>query len=94
MRNTAFYTLVVGAAGDGPGARLRARAGPGDPGHRLPSGRMYFLPLVTSSVAVGLVWLWIYAPQGGLLNALTGDPRHPAPALDQRPVLGDARDHR
>jgi len=29
---------------------------------------MYFLPLVTSSVAVGLVWLWIYAPQGGLLN--------------------------
>jgi len=33
---------------------------------------MYFLPLVTSSVAVGLVWLWIYAPQGGLLNALTG----------------------
>jgi multiple sugar transport system permease protein len=33
---------------------------------------MYFLPLVTSAVAVGLVWLWIYSPQGGLLNALTG----------------------
>ena len=31
---------------------------------------MYFLPLVTSAVAVGLVWLWIYAPAGGLLNAL------------------------
>ena len=31
---------------------------------------MYFLPLVTSTVAVGLVWLWIYAPQGGLLNEL------------------------
>jgi multiple sugar transport system permease protein len=31
---------------------------------------MYFLPLVTSSVAVGLVWLWIYAPQGGLLNEI------------------------
>jgi multiple sugar transport system permease protein len=29
---------------------------------------MYFLPLVTSAVAVGLVWLWIYAPAGGLLN--------------------------
>jgi multiple sugar transport system permease protein len=33
---------------------------------------MYFLPLVTSTVAVGLVWLWIYAPQGGLLNELLG----------------------
>ena len=31
---------------------------------------MYFLPLVTSTVAVGLVWLWLYAPQGGLLNEL------------------------
>jgi len=31
---------------------------------------MYFLPLVTSAVAVGLVWLWIYAPAGGLLNVL------------------------
>ncbi len=33
---------------------------------------MYFLPLVTSTVAVGLVWLWIYAPQGGLLNETLG----------------------
>jgi multiple sugar transport system permease protein len=33
---------------------------------------MYFLPLVTSSVAVGLVWLWIYAPTGGLLNEALG----------------------
>ena len=30
----------------------------------------YFLPLVTSATAVGLVWAWIYAPSGGILNQL------------------------
>ncbi|MFN8521069.1 MAG: ABC transporter permease subunit [Chloroflexota bacterium] len=57
---------------------------------------MYLLPLVTSSLAVGLVWLWIYAPQGGLLNeVLRTLVRHPAPALGELgPVLGDARHHR
>ncbi len=30
----------------------------------------YFIPIVTSATAVGLVWLWIYAPTGGLLNQL------------------------
>jgi multiple sugar transport system permease protein len=29
---------------------------------------MYFLPLVTSAIAVGLVWAWIYSPTSGLLN--------------------------
>ena len=28
----------------------------------------YFIPIVTSATAIGLVWLWIYAPTGGLLN--------------------------
>lgn len=32
----------------------------------------YFLPVVTSTIAVALVWQWIYAPDSGLLNqALT-----------------------
>jgi multiple sugar transport system permease protein len=38
---------------------------------------MYFLPLVTSAIAVGLVWAWIYSPTNGLLNqvlALFGLP--------------------
>jgi len=30
----------------------------------------YFLPLVTSATAVGLVWAWIYSPSSGLLNQL------------------------
>ncbi|HET9519790.1 MAG TPA: sugar ABC transporter permease [Candidatus Limnocylindrales bacterium] len=28
----------------------------------------YFLPVVTSTIAVALVWQWIYAPDSGLLN--------------------------
>lgn len=33
---------------------------------------MYFLPLVTSAIAVGLVWAWIYSPTEGLLNQTLG----------------------
>jgi multiple sugar transport system permease protein len=33
---------------------------------------MYFLPIVTSTIAVGLVWSWIYSPSSGLLNQLLG----------------------
>ncbi|HUP84104.1 MAG TPA: sugar ABC transporter permease, partial [Acidimicrobiales bacterium] len=32
----------------------------------------YFLPVVTSTTAIALVWLWIYSPQGGLLNTMLG----------------------
>lgn len=39
---------------------------------------VYFLPVVSSAVAVGLVWNWIYAKDNGLLNylieALGGQP--------------------
>jgi multiple sugar transport system permease protein len=31
---------------------------------------VYFLPVVSSAVAVGLIWLWIYAKDVGLLNGL------------------------
>jgi multiple sugar transport system permease protein len=31
---------------------------------------MYFLPLVTSSTAIALVWLWIYSPTGLLNHAV------------------------
>ncbi len=31
---------------------------------------LFFLPVVTSAVAVGLVWSWIYARDNGLLNNL------------------------
>ena len=43
----------------------------------------YFLPVVTSTVAIALVWSWIYSPHSGPLNAVLGVLRDPAPALDQ-----------
>ncbi len=30
----------------------------------------YYLPVVTSTVAVSMVWLWMYNPQVGLLNSM------------------------
>ena len=32
----------------------------------------YFLPVVTSTIAVALVWQWIYSPDAGLLNQFIG----------------------
>ncbi|MFL5778194.1 MAG: carbohydrate ABC transporter permease [Chloroflexota bacterium] len=32
----------------------------------------YFLPVVTSTIAIALVWQWIYAPDSGLLNQVLG----------------------
>ncbi len=32
----------------------------------------YFLPVVTSTIAIALVWQWIYSPDSGLLNEVTG----------------------
>jgi multiple sugar transport system permease protein len=32
----------------------------------------YFLPVVTSTIAIALVWQWIYSPDQGLLNEALG----------------------
>ena len=32
----------------------------------------YFLPVVTSTIAIALVWQWIYSPESGLLNEVLG----------------------
>jgi multiple sugar transport system permease protein len=32
----------------------------------------YFLPVVTSTIAIALVWQWIYSPDSGLLNQFLG----------------------
>jgi multiple sugar transport system permease protein len=32
----------------------------------------YFLPVVTSTIAIALVWQWIYSPDAGLLNQFFG----------------------
>lgn len=57
---------------------------------------IYFLPVVTSMVAIALVWNWIYDPQYGLLNAALqtiGLPKvewlfHPKTALPALILMG------
>ena len=56
----------------------------------------FFLPQVTATVAIAMVWLWIYDPQQGLLNevlAVFGLPGHawlaePSTALGAVSVVG------
>ena len=55
---------------------------------------MYFLPLVTSTMAIGLVWLWIYAPRAGLLNEVLGAVGIPPSSGWVTDPSGDAVDHR
>ena len=31
---------------------------------------VFYIPLVTSSIALSMIWLWMYAPQFGLANAM------------------------
>lgn len=69
LRNTAFYTIVsvpVGLALSLGLALALNQAIKGISWIRT----MYFLPIVTSAIAVGLVWAWIYSPANGLLNQL------------------------
>ena len=54
---------------------------------------IYFLPFVTTLVAVAIVWRYLYHPQYGFLNyALGAIGIHPIDWLGD-PALGDARDH-
>ena len=68
IRNTAFYT-IVSAARDGDLAGLALALNQAIAGISW-IRTMYFLPIVTSTIAVGLVWSWIYSPSNGLLNQL------------------------
>ncbi len=54
---------------------------------------IFFLPSITSSVAISLMWLWIYNPEFGVLNfllKLVGDQR---PWLAFYDRMGDAGDY-
>ena len=71
LRNTAFYTatsvpigLVLGLAlALALNQRLRGISW---------IRTAYFLPVVTSTVAISLVWSWIYSPDSGPLNGVLG----------------------
>jgi multiple sugar transport system permease protein len=67
LRNTVFYTVVSVPLG------MLLSLGLALALNRSIRGiawirTMYFLPLVSSAIAVSLVWSWIYSPSDGLLN--------------------------
>lgn len=71
LRNTTFYTLTSVPLG------LVLALGIAIALNRSIRGiawirTAYFLPVVTSTTAIALVWFWIYSPQEGLLNQVLG----------------------
>lgn len=71
LRNTAFFTLTSVPLGLILGLGLALALDQPIRGIAI-IRTAYFLPVVTSTTAIALVWLWIYSPQGGLLNAFLG----------------------
>ncbi len=71
LRNTAFYTVVavpLGLLVSLPLALALNQTIRGIAWIRT----AYFLPVVTSTIAIALVWQWIYSPDSGLLNQFLG----------------------
>ena len=71
LRNTAFFTLTSVPLGLILGLGLALALDQPIRGIAI-IRTAYFLPVVTSTTAIALVWMWIYSPQGGLLNAVLG----------------------
>jgi len=67
LRNTTFYTLVSVPLGLVLSLGLALALDQSFRGIAW-IRTAYFIPIVTSATAIGLVWMWIYAPTGGLLN--------------------------
>jgi len=71
LRNTTFYTVVSVPLGLAIALGLTLALDRSIKGIAW-IRTAYFLPVVTSATAVALVWAWIYAPSGGILNQLIG----------------------
>ena len=71
LRNTAFYTLLSVPIGMVLALGLALALNQSLRGIAF-IRTAYFLPVVTSATAVGLVWFWIYSPNNGLLNQFIG----------------------
>ena len=71
LRNTAYYTAVSVPLGMVLALGLALALNQAIAGISW-IRTMYFLPIVTSAIAIGLVWSWIYSPSSGLLNQLLG----------------------
>lgn len=69
FKNTLYYTFVGVPFSIATGlvlALLLNRSIPGETLFRV----IYYIPTVTSAVAIGLVWRWLYNPEFGLINSI------------------------
>jgi multiple sugar transport system permease protein len=71
LRNTAFYTATSVPIGLVLGLALALALNQRIRGISW-IRTAYFLPVVTSTVAISLVWSWIYSPDSGPLNGVLG----------------------
>ena len=71
LRNTAFYTVVSVPVGMAISLFLALALNQAVRGIAW-IRTAYFLPVVTSTIAIALVWQWIYSPDTGLLNQFIG----------------------
>ena len=71
LRNTAFYTIVSVPLGMTISLFLALALNQAFRGIAW-IRTAYFLPVVTSTIAIALVWQWIYSPDSGLLNQVLG----------------------
>ena len=71
LRNTAFYTIVSVPVGMLISLFLALALNQTVRGIAW-IRTAYFLPVVTSTIAIALVWQWIYSPDAGLLNQFIG----------------------
>lgn len=71
LRNTAFYTIVSVPLGMVIALGLALALNQTIRGIAW-IRTAYFLPVVTSTIAIALVWQWIYSPDSGLLNQFLG----------------------
>ena len=69
LRNTVIYTLIVIPGGLAVSLMLALALNTKIKGTAIYQA-IFFLPYVSSTIAVALVWKWIYHPEYGVLNAM------------------------
>ena len=84
VRQTVYYTAVSVPAGMALGLLLAVLLDTRLPGRHLLRGAV-FAPYVTPFVATIVIWIWIFNPDYGVLNALLGALHLPRPGWTHSP---------
>lgn len=71
LRNTFYYSFVSVALGTTAALGAAVLLNQKVPGVTI-FRTLFYLPSITSGVAIAILWMWIYNPQVGLLNYLLG----------------------